>query len=875
MANNTATTNTINIVPVQGIFNEDFSLVTLIGPAGTPFYANINPSQSGLSITNSTINSTVIGGSVPAAGTFTNISTTTGQISTTPSGSTDIANKYYVDSVAQGLNLKASCLVATTANLAALSGLLTIDGVTVAAGDRVLVKNQTLSQNNGIYVAASGAWARSSDMDTWAEVPSAFTFIQQGSTQADTGWVCISDAGGTLGTTPITWTQFGAAGNYIAGDGLALTGNTFSVLANGTTLNVSASGVKISDTYPGQTSITTLGTITAGTWNGTTIAIANGGTGATDATTARSNLSAAKSGANSDITSLSGLTGSISSPTYIQMGSGSGTTLAAGRLWYDQTTGTWNAGMGGGNITQQIGEELFVYGKASAAINDSPLQAVVKTGTVGSSGVITFAPATAGITHADVFIGMATENIANNSFGRITSYGVVRGITTNGAAYGETWADNDDIWYNPTTGGLTKTEPVAPGIKVKLGTVISAGSGGSGSFQVLINLGSTLGGTDSNVQFSTLNNNDLIQYYAAGGYWRNIAPSTVTGIGSVANAVTFNNSGTGDASGITFNGSVARTVSYNTLGAPKADGTGASGTWAINISGNAATATTATTATSATTATTATNLAGGGAGYVPYQSGSGATSFVASGTIGYVLTSNGTSAPTWQAAAGGISFTDDTTTNSTQYPLFSTATSGSASTIYTSSTKYQYNPSTGILTATGFSGSGASLTALNASNISAGTLGVAYGGLGITTTPSNGYIPIGNGTNYTAAAITAGTGITVTNGAGSITIAASGSGATISDDTTTNGTRYVNFTAATSGSLSTIYTSSTKLNYNPSTGEMAAPELNASNGLIVNNATVSASYTVASGNNAFSVGPMTVNSGVSVTVSSGQRWVVI
>jgi len=168
MANNTAETNTINIVPVQGIFNADFSLVTLIGPAGTPFYANINPSQSGLSITNSTINSTVIGGSVPAAGTFTNISTTTGQISTTPSGSTDIANKYYVDSVAQGLNLKASCLVATTANLAALSGLLTIDGVTVAAGDRVLVKNQTLSQNNGIYVAASGAWARSSDMDTWA-----------------------------------------------------------------------------------------------------------------------------------------------------------------------------------------------------------------------------------------------------------------------------------------------------------------------------------------------------------------------------------------------------------------------------------------------------------------------------------------------------------------------------------------------------------------------------------------------------------------------------------------------------------------------------------------------------------------------------------
>ena len=207
--------------------------------------------------------------------------------------------------------------------------------------------------------------------------------------------------------------------------------------------------------------------------------------------------------------------------------------------------------------------------------------------------------------------------------------------------------------------------------------------------------------------------------------------------------------------------------------------------------------------------------------------------------------------------------------------MFADATSGAASTIYTSSTKYQYNPSTGILTATGFSGSGASLTALSASNISAGTLAVAYGGTGLTSTPANGALDIGNGTGFTRTTLTAGTGVTITNASGSITIAASGSGATITDDTTPNATRYLNFTAATSGSLSTIYTSSTKATYNPSTGEIAAPELNATNGLLVNNATVSANYTVASGNNAFSVGPMTVNGGVSVTVTSGQRWVVI
>jgi len=225
-------------------------------------------------------------------------------------------------------------------------------------------------------------------------------------------------------------------------------------------------------------------------------------------------------------------TGNASGILSQQFSNGSAVTLAAGKMWYDGSTGAWNLGMGNGNITQQVGEEIFVYGKASAAITDSPLQIVYHTGTVGASGVITFAPTIAGITDVNAIVGIATENLALNGFGRATVFGVVRGITTNGTAFGETWADDDVIWYNPVTGNPTKVEPVAPYIKVQVGLVIKAGAGGSGSFQVGIARGSKLGGTDSNVQFGTLANKDLVAYNSTLGYWTNSSFSTL-GLGSV------------------------------------------------------------------------------------------------------------------------------------------------------------------------------------------------------------------------------------------------------------------------------------------------------------------------------------------------------
>lgn len=196
-----------------------------------------------------------------------------------------------------------------------------------------------------------------------------------------------------------------------------------------------------------------------------------------------------------------------------------------GRIWWNQS-GTLNIGMGNGNITQQVGEEFFAYGKATSAISEGQL--VMVTGALGASGVITFAPTSIGLTDPNAILGIATENIALNEFGRVTTMGVVRGIDTTGSSVGETWADGDVLWYNPSVvGGMTKTKPSAPNLKTQVAIIINAGSGGSGSLQVEILHSSTLGGTDSNVQFTALANGQLIQYDSAAGYWKNVAVSLI------------------------------------------------------------------------------------------------------------------------------------------------------------------------------------------------------------------------------------------------------------------------------------------------------------------------------------------------------------
>lgn len=295
----------------------------------------------------------------------------------------------------------------------------------------------------------------------------------------------------------------------------------------GTVTSVGLSGGTTGLTISGPNPITTSGTFIIGG----TLGIANGGTGATTAASARANLGAAASGANSDITSLSGITGGISTPDYIDFDTTAAPARATGRLWWDNADGiqTLNLGMAGSNATLQIGEEMYFRIKASSAITEG--QVVMFTGTVGNSGALTGAPAT-GLTKdtASYVMGVATEDIALNGWGYVTQFGLVRNINTTGGA--EAWADGQILYYNPAVaGGLTKTVPSAPNAKVEVAAVVNAASNGSLFVRPIARFSL---GQLNDVETGAATNGDLLQYNGSGGYWQHVVPSTIS-VGTATN----------------------------------------------------------------------------------------------------------------------------------------------------------------------------------------------------------------------------------------------------------------------------------------------------------------------------------------------------
>lgn len=598
-----------NLLPVQAYFGLDGTFQTFIGQ-GQPFYATVYPYQSGLVITNSTIDSTIIGSTTPSSGIFTNIATTTGTISTGPVNPADIANKQYVDQIAAGLSVKAPVLAATTADIT-LSGNQTIDGVVVPAGSRVLVKNQNNAAQNGIYVTNSSAWARASDMSTWAQVPGAFCFVEQGTTQGDNGYVCTSDPGGTLGVTAITWVQFNGITNYSAGTGLQLVGTTFSIANTGVTAGAYGSASSVA-TF----SVNAQGQLTLAA----TTAIAIAASQITSGTIASSLISG----------NYSGITG---------VG-----TLA--------------------NLTVTNPISGSITGNAATATNAT--SAATSTNiTGGSTGAIPY-QTSAGAT---TFLASGTGVLVGGSAPSYTTTPAILGTNITGTASGL------------SIGGNAATATTA--------TNIAGGSAYAIPYQVT-------SGSTSFVSAGT--SGYLFQTNGAGSAPSWVAPSGLT-IGYATNI-------SGGVAGAVPYQSAIGTTSFTSAGSLSqvllSGGTG-SPTWANQ---------------NTLSVGYSNNLNGGAAGSLPYQTSSNVTGFIAAGTSGYVLTMVAGS-PAWAALPPtGVTITDDTTTNATRYITFTSATSGNVTGENVSSTKLQFNPSTGAFTAT-------SLTPTNA-------LGVSYGGTNIT-----------------------------------------------------------------------------------------------------------------------------------------------
>ena len=590
-----------NLLPVQAYFAVDGAFQTFIGQ-GQAFYAIPNPNQSGLNITNSVINSTTIGATTPSSAAFI-----TATVSTAPVSGNDVVNKTYLDFYATGISWKQPVLCGTTANIT-LSGLQTIDGITVIAGSRVLVKDQTTTSQNGIYLASATAWSRAPDADTWDELVSALVFVESGSTLAGSAWYCTIQRGGTLGTTAVTWSNFSVAATYTAGTGLTLSSYQFSITNTGVTAAAYGSASKtLTATVNAQGQLTVLAA--------PDIAIAN--------------------------TQVSGLgTMSIQNASSVTI-----------------TGGTING--------------TIIGGTTAAAVTGTTITANTQftgagTGLTGTATSLSIGGNAATATSATTATNLAGGAIGSVPYQSASSTTALLPAGANGQVL--TLAAGIPSWATPTTGTVTSVAQSFTGGLISVG-----GSPITTSGTLALTVAGTSGG---------------IPYFSSGTTWATsaalAASALVIGGGAgVAPSTTTTGTGVVTALGVNVGTAGAFVVNGGALGTPSGGTvTNLTGTASININGTVG-ASTPTTGSFTTLTVSSTVSANGSVG-----------------ASGQVLTSAGVSSPAvWATPAVYATVTDDTTTNATRYPLFASVTTGNLTTEFVSSTRLQFNPSTGALTA--------------------------------------------------------------------------------------------------------------------------------------------------------------------------------
>jgi hypothetical protein len=768
MSNQTANTQTTNFVPVQGTFEPlyPYNIISFIGPAGLPFYAPVNPNLDGVTITNSTINSTTIGLTTPAAGAFTTASATS-----LPVGGNDLTNKTYVDAALAGISWKQPVLAATTGNIT-LSGAQTIDTVPVVAGDRVLVKDQGTASQNGIYIVGT-PWVRSDDANTWDELVSALVFVESGGL-AGSAWYCYSQPGGTLGVTAVNWSNFQVSGAYFAGTGLTLASNTFSITNTGvsaatygsaTTTPAIAVNAQGQITSATNTTITpAIGSITGlGTGVATALAINTGSVGSVLV-----NGGPLGTPASGDFS-----TGSFTWPTFNQNTSGNAATATSA------VTATNLAGGALGSVPYQSGAGATTFVGIGSTGQVLTVAGGVPTWAAPATGDVT-GPASS-TDNAIARFDSTTGKIIQNSAITLSDAGALQNVneinfdttpaSVVGGAGSLAWNSSEgtldlvmkggnvtqhigeEFFYtarNATVSTINKGTPVyASGVTAGSNRIEITPMIANGSIDELLYIGITgeniSTGTNGLVtEVGYIRNIDTTgtpygQTWAAGdiiyvssttaGYLSNVQPTAPNLKIVVAIVINVDNN---------FGVLLVRPTPYPQIndlsnvnistvtGGDLLVYDGTDSRWE-NV------------AQSTITAGSATNLAGGATGSLPYQSATNTTTFLAAGTDGQVL-KLASGVPTWSSDVSGVTITDDTTTNATRYITFSNVTTGNETTLDVSSTKLQFNPSSGILTSTGFSG------ALN------GTVGA--------TTPTTGAFTTVNGLTISSSTGT----LTITNG---------------------------------------------------------------------------------------------------------------